>query len=110
MADGKCLADNLWRYAKSERVNDPNDYIAFLKTQPRFKGCGLDGLPPYAVILHDASLEEYLVKLGYSGSDCRQIETGTTDPNLLYLVRGRGGDPDFIINRGLPPPITRWPG
>lgn len=42
------------------------------------------------------------MRLGYSGSDCRQIETGTTDPNLLFLVRGRGGDPDFIINRGLP--------
>ncbi len=42
------------------------------------------------------------MKLGYSGSDCRQIKTGMIDPNLLYLVRGRGGDPDFIINRGLP--------
>jgi hypothetical protein len=101
MSDAKRLADHLWRYAKSERVNNPQDYIAYLKTQPRFKGCGLNGLPHYAVILHDARVEEHLVKLGYSGSDCRQIGTGTTDPHLLYLVRGRGGDPDSIINCGL---------
>lgn len=66
MADGKRLADNLWRYAKSERVNNPKDYNAYLKTQPRLKGCGLDGLPHYAVILHDARVQERLVNCGPS--------------------------------------------
>lgn len=66
MADDKRLADNLWRYAKIERVSYPQGYNNYLMTHPRFKGCGLDGLPPYAIILHDARVEDHLVRLGYS--------------------------------------------
>jgi uridine phosphorylase len=102
MADGKHLTDNLWRYTPSERVNDPADYIAYLKTQRRFKDCTLDNLPRDAIILHDARVEEHLVRLGYSEADYRLIETGTTDPNALFVVYGRGEHPDFIVDRGLP--------
>jgi uridine phosphorylase len=102
MTDGKLLVENLWRYTPSERVNDPKDYIAYLKTQPRFKGCSLDSIPPSGIILHDARVEEHLVKLGYSESEYRLIATGTTDPNIMYLVHGHGDHPDFILNRGLP--------
>lgn len=89
-------------YVKSERVNDPAGYIEFLRHQNRFKGGALENLPKHAIILHDARVEEHLVRLGYSQTDYRCVETGTTDPNLIFVVYGKNGDPDFMINRGLP--------
>jgi purine-nucleoside phosphorylase len=96
------LLDKYREYAASQRVNDPASYIEFLKTQPRFRNCALDDLPQHGIILHDARPEEHLVKLNYSVTDYRYIETGTTDPNIMYLVHGKDGDPDFLLNRGLP--------
>jgi hypothetical protein len=46
----KQLLDENWRYAHSLRVNQPAEYIAFLKTEARFKGCALDDLPKRAVL------------------------------------------------------------
>jgi uridine phosphorylase len=102
VANKKTLVEDYWRYTVTERVNDPAGYIEYLKTQPRFKNCGLDHLPPNGIILHDTRVEEHLAKLGYSQADYRLIETGTTDPNVLYFVHGRQDGPDFILNRGLP--------
>lgn len=69
MRQPKVRLDENWRYSESPRVNDPADYIQFLKTEPRFKGCGLDGLPKLAIILHDAEAPEHLVRLGYAAED-----------------------------------------
>jgi len=98
----KRLLDENWRYAQSSRVNQPAEYIAFLKTEARFKGCGLDDLPKHAVLLHDAEAQEQIVRLGYAVEDYRFVETGTTDPNVFWVIHGKSGDPDFVLNRGLP--------
>jgi uridine phosphorylase len=102
MKQPKVRLDENWRYSESPRVNAPIDYIQFLKTEPRFKRCGLDDLPKHAIILHDAEAPEHLVRLGYTVEDIRLIETGTTDPNVMWLVHGKNQQPDFILNRGLP--------
>jgi len=65
----KSLLDENWRYSESARVNDPVDYVKYLKNEPRFKGCGLDQLPKHAIILHDAAPNEHLVRLGYAIED-----------------------------------------
>ena len=98
----KLILEKYLQYTSSGRVNDPKEYIDYLKTQPRFKNCGFDHIPKHAIILHDAEVEEHIVRLGYSRSDYRVIETGSTDPNVLYLLYGHDGDPDCIVNRGLP--------
>ena len=102
MAREKLLLDENWRYGESPRVNQPAEYIEFLKTEARFKGCSLEGLPKHAILLHDAQVQEHIVRLGYSVEDYRCIETGTTDPNVFWLIHGKNGQPDFILNRGLP--------
>lgn len=94
--------DENWRYSESSRVNDPVDYIRFLRAEPRFRDCGLEALPKHGIILHDAEAPEHLVRLGYATEDVRLIETGTTDPNIMWLVHGKNHQPDFILNRGLP--------
>lgn len=102
MPGAMLLFEKYKEYVQSQRVNDPAGYIEFLRTQPRFNGGALENLPKHAIVLHDARVEEHLVKLGYSQTDYRTVETGTTDPNLIYVVYGKNGDPDFMINRGLP--------
>jgi uridine phosphorylase len=84
------------------RDNLPQDYIAYLRTLTRFKHGELDGLPPFAVILHDAKVDEHLVRLGFFEDDYNELRTGTTDPNLLYVVRKPGFGCDFMLNRGMP--------
>jgi uridine phosphorylase len=86
----------------SPRLNDPAEYISFLKSQPRFRRLTLDDMPRFAIVFHDTRVENGLSSLGYSESDYTAIETGTTDPNLLFIVAGRNGAPDFVVNRGLP--------
>jgi uridine phosphorylase len=102
MAKSKTLLDENWRYGDSPRVNDPAEYVTFLKGEPRFKGCSLDALPKHAIILHDAEAPEHIVRLGYTVEEFRFIETGTTDPNVMWLLFKKNGHPDFLLNRGLP--------
>src|SRR5438552_4085503 len=90
------------RYKVSGRVNDPAEYIAYLRSQPRFKRWPLTQMPKYGIVLHDTRLDDALSRVGYSESDYTAIQTGTTDPNLLYVVESRNGAPSFIVNRGLP--------
>ena len=54
-----------------------------------------------AIILHNAKTEGLLESLGYSTNEWTALETGSTDPNVLYVVRPKGGS-GFIVNRGLP--------
>jgi uridine phosphorylase len=87
---------------KAERLNHPADYIEYLKTQRRFKGGLLDNLPPFAILMHDATFLEHLIKIGFSREDYIEIETGTTDPNLIFHVFEKNGFPGFLLNRGMP--------
>jgi len=102
MPGPKALLEENWRYGEGPRVNQPADYISFLKTEARFKNCGLDNLPKHAIILHDAEAREHIVRLGYAVEDFRFIATGTTDPNIMWLIFAKGNEPAFILNRGLP--------
>ena len=79
---------------------EPKGYIDWLKENV-FKHGELDNLPKHAVILHDAKVEQHLQRLGFTDSQYRELQTGSTDPNLLYVVKRNNGS-DFILNRGLP--------
>jgi hypothetical protein len=87
-------------YKDGRRMIFPQDYIDYLKSSVFTHG-ELDNLPKSAVILHDCKVEEHLKRLGFSGEEYSRLETGTTDPNLMYIVRNSSGI-DFILNRGLP--------
>ncbi len=89
-------------YNDGAREDLPGDYIEYLRTKARFRHGELDGLPKFAVVLHDAKVDEHLVRLGFFEDDCNELRTGTTDPNLLYVVRKPGFGCDFILNRGMP--------
>ncbi|MBS3121456.1 hypothetical protein J4434_01050 [Candidatus Woesearchaeota archaeon] len=82
------------------REIDPKGYIDWLK-ESVFTHGELDNLPKCGIILHDAKVEQHLQKLGFNASQYKIIETGSTDPNLIYIVRKNFGK-DFILNRGLP--------
>lgn len=82
------------------RVNDPADFIAFLR-QTRFPNGELENLPKHAIILHDSRLEEFLDKLGIAPEHRRPLQTGVTDPNLIYVVTAPDRPP-FLLNRGMP--------
>ena len=86
----------------SARENDPSEYVKYLRGQPRFRDGSLKNLPDAAIILHDTRLEEHLAILGISSTRIRPVQTGTTDPKLLYIVYPEGDSPGFIMNRGLP--------
>src|SRR5256885_578266 len=96
------LLDNNARYVVSDRINDPSEFINYLKTQPRFRTGILDLLPKHAIILHDARPEEFLTHLGYSATGETLVLTGMTDPNLMYIVYEKPGTVSFLLNRGLP--------
>lgn len=85
-------------YNKSERVILPGDYVAYLKRE-KFTHGELDHLPTGAIILHHDDVEGYLKALGYSKWE--KLQTGETDPNVMYIVR-EPGKKEFIVNRGLP--------
>jgi purine-nucleoside phosphorylase len=84
-------------YTRSERVILPRDYVDYLKRE-KFTHGELDHLPPGAIILHHDDVEGYLKALGYSKWE--KLQTGETDPNVMYVVRENGKE--FIVNRGLP--------
>jgi purine-nucleoside phosphorylase len=98
----KSVIADLHRFKNSGRLNDPDEYIRYLKTQGRFKRLSIDTVPPYAILLHDSRTEDALVSLGYSPSDYVDVQTGSTDPNVVFFIAGRNGAPDFLVNRGLP--------
>lgn len=83
----------------TERVIRADDYVAYLKRE-RFTKGELEKLPRAAIILHHDDVEGYLRALGYSKWE--RLQLGETDPNLMFVVRGEPGKPEFIINRGLP--------
>jgi len=88
-------------YNDTPRYNSAQDYITFLKTQPRFAHGELDHLPSAAIILH-GDPKPVLTNLGYTENEWGQpIELGTTDPETLYAVHPKTGAP-FIVARGLP--------
>ncbi len=91
-----------YTWGKSPRLNSPEGYIAYLKKQPRFRGCLLEGLPQYAVIIYDAHVTELLTRLGYDVTEYTTLQTGTSTPNVLYHVSPKNQYPAFLINRGLP--------
>src|SRR5215212_7809078 len=86
-------------YNASERVILPSDYVAYLKRE-KFTHGELDHLPASAIILHHDDVEGYLKALGYSKWE--RLQTGETDPNVMYIVRGEPGKKEFVVNRGLP--------
>jgi purine-nucleoside phosphorylase len=92
------LLQEYYRYNDESRLISPDDYIRYLRENV-FKSGELDGLPKSAIILHDARIEEHMRRMGFD--NYRQLETGTIDPNLVYVVKRNSG-PDFILNRGLP--------
>lgn len=88
-------------YNRTPRDIDPADFISYLRQQPRFKTIDLSSIPRHAIILHDASPEEQLDRLGIDPESYVAIQTGSTDPNVLYVVRSEQHG-DFVLNRGLP--------
>jgi hypothetical protein len=92
-------------YADGPTVNDPADYIAWLKTQPRFRGGKLDRLPDRAVILHHVDVRGMLNELGYPDSQIEELRIGRIDPNRLFVVLPTSGRP-FIVNRACPAPAA----
>jgi purine-nucleoside phosphorylase/uncharacterized protein (DUF3820 family) len=95
------VLDAYGAYADSPTVNSPADYIAWLRTQPRFRDGKLDRLPDRAVILHHVEVRGMLNRLGYPDSEIEELRIGHIDPNLLFVVRPKSGRA-FIVNRGLP--------
>ena len=84
----------------TERVILPGDYVEYLRKE-KFTHGELDHLPSMAIILHHDDVDGYLRALGYSKWD--KLQTGETDPNVMYIVRvDDTGKRDFIVNRGLP--------
>jgi uridine phosphorylase len=94
--------DDYLDYSQTPRDIVPQDFIEYLRQQSRFTTLDLAHIPKYAVILHDAYPEERLARIGVAPSEWVEFEMGSTDPNLLYVVRSRGLGIDFILNRGLP--------
>lgn len=88
-------------YTGSQRSIDPKGYIEYLK-QTRFTHGELDSIPPYAIILHDTRVTDFLDSLDFSGEEIDTLQTGTTDPNVLYVVRSKKQDINFVICSGLP--------
>jgi uridine phosphorylase len=94
--------DDYLDFRETPRDIFPQDSIQFLRQQSRFKTLDLAHIPKYAVILHDAYPEERLARIGVAPSEWVELQTGDTDPNLLYVVRSKRLGIDFILNRGLP--------
>jgi purine-nucleoside phosphorylase len=100
-ADEFKVLDAYTRYASSPAVNNPGDYIGWLKQQPQFQGGKLDNLPTRAIVLHYVDVRKMLNGLGYGDAEIEEISTGHTDSNVLFIVRPKSGR-GFIVNRGMP--------
>jgi purine-nucleoside phosphorylase len=99
--DDRCgLLSEYYRFNTSTRQILPQDYVAYLRAT-RFTNGELDHLPPCAIILHCADVGSFLLSVGYATNQWTVLSTGTTDPNLLYVVRASSGS-RFIVNGGLP--------
>jgi len=94
--------DDYLDFRETSRDIFPQDFIEYLRQQSRFKSLDLAHIPKYAVILHDAYPEERLARIGVAPSEWVELEMGSTDPNLLYVVRSKSLGINFILNRGLP--------
>jgi len=92
------LLKEYYQFLDGSRDIDPAGYIEYLRSEV-YKNGELDNLPKFGMILHDCKVQEHLDRLGFT--DYREMQTGTTDPNLMYIVKRNNGK-DFIINRGLP--------
>jgi len=88
-------------YSNTQRIIDPKGYIDYLKAS-RFTKGELDNLPINAIILHDQRVEKYLDSLGITNKEYVRLETGETDPNVIYVVRSKDQKFEFIISPGLP--------
>src|ERR1700730_13561497 len=91
-----------FKFSGSARLIDPQEYISYIRTLPRFKHIDIHDITKFGVVLHDARVEDYLIRLGFIADDWYELQTGTTDPNLLYVVRKKSFGLDFVLNRGLP--------
>ena len=100
-ADEFKVLDAYTRYASSPAVNNPSDYIGWLKQQPQFQGGKLDNLPTRAIVLHYVDVRKMLNGLGYGDAEIEEISIGHTDSNVLFIVRPKSGR-GFIVNRGMP--------
>jgi purine-nucleoside phosphorylase len=93
----KKLLEEYYKYNDGKRLIDPKEYISYLKSHFFIDG-ELDNLPDRAIILHDALAENRLAAFGY---DYSTIQTGVSDPNVMYIAKKNNGC-DFILNKGLP--------
>ncbi len=97
---GPSPLDPYTRHAETARIGHPSVFIGFLRTQVYTSG-ELDNLPPYAIVLHDSRVGQYLRDLGYTSADYDSLKIGQTDPTMLYVVRPRAGV-SFMVVGGLP--------
>ena len=86
-------------YNDSARQIFPQEYIDQLK-QTVFQHGELDHLPDSAIIVHYADTEKFLSSAGYQSDEWTTLLTGTTDPNVLYVVHPEKGR-SFIVNSRL---------
>lgn len=84
------------------RLNNPNGYIDWLKTNPIFKNGELDNLPNFCIILHDSLIIEHLTLLGYNLRNYRIFKIGATDPIDFFVVKENNNNFEFILMNGLP--------
>ena len=82
----------------STRLNDPADYIAYLK-KTRFKNGELDHLPSVAIILHSTEPEKFIDAAGDEVAHVYEI--GSASPNRLLVATRKNGTA-YLVNRGLP--------
>jgi purine-nucleoside phosphorylase len=100
-ADDFKVLEAYTRYADTAAVNNPTDYISWLKQQPRFRDGKLDNLPDAAIILYSVDVRSILNSLGFPDTEIEEIPTGHTTPNVIFVVKRSSGS-GFIVNRGMP--------
>ncbi len=86
------------RHSNTSRLNDPADYIAYLK-KTRFKNGELDRLPSVAIILHSTEPEKFIETAGDEVTHVYEI--GSASPNRLLVATRKNGTA-YLVNRGLP--------
>lgn len=86
------------RHNNTERLNDPADYIAYLK-KSRFKNGELEHLPSTAIILHSAEPEKFVEAAGDEVAYVYEI--GSASPNRLLVAKQKNGAA-YLVSRGLP--------
>jgi len=84
------------------RINHPDGYIKWLKSNPIYRNGELDNLPSDCIIIHDSLIVEHLTLLGYNLRNYNVFKIGATDPIEFFLVREHNTNFEFIIMNGLP--------